>query len=196
MIETNKIYQEDILDVLGMIPDGFVDLVVTDPPFNDGIDYGVSKDNRPDYWEWIEKCIDEFKRISRNRVVMLVRGDKLIEFLNIFSSHLVTIHESDFIFYLLVSDSFQDEGSWFHSNEDNFILDKIRYKNHGLTSLPLMKRIVRSYSYCNGIVLDGFMGCGTTAVACQNLGRRYIGIELNPDYIEISKQRLAEARRE
>ena len=42
----------------------------------------------------------------------------------------------------------------------------------------------------HGIVLDPFMGSGTTAVVAKKLGRSFVGIELNPEYIEISKQRL------
>ena len=44
----------------------------------------------------------------------------------------------------------------------------------------------------NGIVLDPFMGAGTTALVAQNLGRNFIGIELNPDYIKIAKKRLSQ----
>jgi len=43
----------------------------------------------------------------------------------------------------------------------------------------------------NGIVLDPFMGVGTTAVVAKRLGRRYIGIELNADYLKIARERLA-----
>lgn len=43
-----------------------------------------------------------------------------------------------------------------------------------------------------GMVLDPFMGSGTTAVVAQKLGRNYIGIELNPEYIEIAEGRLAQ----
>lgn len=43
----------------------------------------------------------------------------------------------------------------------------------------------------NGIVLDPFMGSGTTAVAAKKLGRNYIGIELNKDYIKIAEKRLS-----
>ncbi|BAD39319.1 DNA-methyltransferase [Symbiobacterium thermophilum] len=39
-------------------------------------------------------------------------------------------------------------------------------------------------------VLDPFLGSGTTAVVCQNLDRKYVGIELNPEYIQIAVKRL------
>jgi DNA modification methylase len=42
----------------------------------------------------------------------------------------------------------------------------------------------------NGLVLDPFMGAGTTAVVARKLNRNYIGFELNPDYIAIANQRI------
>ncbi len=46
-----------------------------------------------------------------------------------------------------------------------------------------------------GIVLDPFMGAGTTAVVAKRLGRRFIGFELNPEYVETANQRLAKVDR-
>lgn len=46
-----------------------------------------------------------------------------------------------------------------------------------------------------GIVLDPFMGSGTTGVACVNLGRRFIGIEIEPKYFDIACKRIEEAVR-
>ena len=42
----------------------------------------------------------------------------------------------------------------------------------------------------NGIVLDPFMGSGTTAVVARKLNRNYIGFELNPKYVEIAERKL------
>ena len=42
----------------------------------------------------------------------------------------------------------------------------------------------------DGIVLDPFMGAGTTALVAKSLNRNYLGIELNPDYIRLAENRL------
>ena len=39
-------------------------------------------------------------------------------------------------------------------------------------------------------MLDPFSGAGTTGLVCQQTGRGYVGIELNPDYLELQRQRL------
>ena len=42
----------------------------------------------------------------------------------------------------------------------------------------------------DGIVLDPFMGSGTTAIVARSLNRNYLGVELNPEYIKIAHKRL------
>jgi len=49
---------------------------------------------------------------------------------------------------------------------------------------------VRYFSQENQIILDPFLGSGTTAVACKKLNRRFIGIEINPEYCKIAEERL------
>jgi DNA modification methylase len=44
----------------------------------------------------------------------------------------------------------------------------------------------------NSIVLDCFLGSGTTAVVCKQLGRKYIGIEITEEYCKIARKRLAQ----
>ena len=48
----------------------------------------------------------------------------------------------------------------------------------------------------NGVVLDPFMGAGTTGLVCKKLNRNYVGIELNPKYIEIAEKRIADSDKE
>lgn len=47
-----------------------------------------------------------------------------------------------------------------------------------------------------GVVLDPFLGSGTTAVAAERLGRDWLGIELNPAFATLAEQRIAQARSE
>jgi DNA modification methylase len=54
----------------------------------------------------------------------------------------------------------------------------------------LIEIIIAAGSPPNGLVLDPFMGSGTTAIVAKRLGRRYIGIDANPEYIKIAKERI------
>ncbi len=60
----------------------------------------------------------------------------------------------------------------------------------------LLQRIVLASSNLGEIVLDPFVGSGTTAVAAKRVGRRYIGIDVSADYAEHTRRRLAEVRDE
>ncbi len=58
--------------------------------------------------------------------------------------------------------------------------------------LDLMAYLIRTYTRAGEVVLDPFLGSGTTAVAARNLGRRYLGCDLSAEYLDIAHARLAE----
>lgn len=60
----------------------------------------------------------------------------------------------------------------------------------------LMTELVALFTEQRAIVLDPFMGSGTTGVACARLGRKFIGIELEPKYFSIACKRIDEAYRQ
>lgn len=55
----------------------------------------------------------------------------------------------------------------------------------------LVERIILGSTNENDIVLDPFMGSGTTAVVAKKLNRQYLGYEIVPEYCEIAKKRLS-----
>ena len=59
--------------------------------------------------------------------------------------------------------------------------------------VALIERCISYHSKPGDIVFDGFMGSGTTAIAARNLGRRFLGFEIEPKYFDIIVERLSEA---
>ena len=68
--------------------------------------------------------------------------------------------------------------------------DKKLYEHPTIKPLDIIERIIRNSSKENDVVLDPFMGSGTTGVACKYLGRNFIGVELNNKYFDIAKNRI------
>lgn len=58
--------------------------------------------------------------------------------------------------------------------------------------VKLIEKLINQCIADNGTVLDLFMGSGTTGIACKNLNRNFIGIELDKQYFEIAKKRINE----
>lgn len=58
--------------------------------------------------------------------------------------------------------------------------------------VDLLEYLIKTYTDENDLVLDNCMGSGSTGVACKNLNRSFIGIELDKDYFNIAKQRIGE----
>jgi len=240
----NKILQGDCLELFPSIEDSSIDLIVTSPPYNIGIDY----DNYNDYlkWskylEWIEKWLYECYRVLKDDGRICINHyinfqDKhekvsrfpLMDIRNIQEKIGYNVHKL-IIWDDITRKKFTAWGSWLSASAPYIntpyegIL--ISYKNQwkklekgvstiskkdfmedvggvwklGTTpgkkgtkavfpiTLPI--RCIELLSYENDVVLDPFMGSGTTAVACKETNRKYIGFELSRKYIDIAKVRL------
>jgi site-specific DNA-methyltransferase (adenine-specific) len=77
--------------------------------------------------------------------------------------------------------------------DNPFLRGKTPRQNTHPTVKPvkLMEYLITLITPPNGIVLDPFLGSGTTALAALNLGRFFIGIELNEEYVEMARRRVA-----
>lgn len=61
-------------------------------------------------------------------------------------------------------------------------------------SMDIPTKAIKILTYKNDVVLDPFMGSGTSALAAEFLGRRWVGIELSPNYVEVANKRILEYR--
>ena len=74
--------------------------------------------------------------------------------------------------------------------------DKEKYKHPTIKPLDITRKLIKNSSNENDVVLDPFMGSGTTGVSCKELHRNFIGIELDQKYFEIAKKRIEGTKRE
>lgn len=72
------------------------------------------------------------------------------------------------------------------------VKDKKLYGHPTIKPLPIIENIIRNSSKEGDVVLDAFMGSGTTAVACIKNGRKYLGFENNEVYYEVAQNRIKE----
>lgn len=75
-------------------------------------------------------------------------------------------------------------------NQPINLADKNKFEHPTIKPINIIENLIENSSKENDIVLDCFSGSGTTCVACKNIGRRYIGMELNPKWHKISVDRL------
>lgn len=86
------------------------------------------------------------------------------------------------------NDGYEIKSKWYISPINQ--KDKKEYFHPTIKPLELVKRHLLHSTNENDIVLDCFIGSGTTAVACKELNRRFIGFEINPEYYQIALDRL------
>ena len=202
----NKIINADCFDILKELPDKYIDLVLTDPPYGIGIDGQKAhitpnpKHNRKlhPHKNWdnqipSETIFKELKRVSKN---MIIFGA------NYFNQFLEQGHKGWIIWDkgqrgLTMSDceilysTFDCPTSIYTINRANLIKDKTFHPTQ--KPLKLISMLLNDYSNENDIILDCFSGSGTTAVACYNLKRDFICIEKDTEYYEKSQERLKQA---
>lgn len=204
----NKVIQGDCLEVMKGMPDKCVDLVLTDPPYGIKMDKGFTgfggfgepiarKRYEDDDWDSDRPTKEVFDHILRIGKTVLIFGGNYFADLLPTSTHWLVWDK------LNTMPTFSDcELIW--TNSDRKSVMKYTHVWNGLigkesvrfhpTQKPveLLKELVTDYSAEEGVVMDCFLGSGTTAVACKQLGRKYIGIELSQKYCDIANERLAQ----
>ena len=90
--------------------------------------------------------------------------------------------------------SYEDAKSIYISKAN--VEDKKKYQHPTIKPLELIRRLIRNSSKENEIVLDCFLGSGTTAVACVLENRKYIGFEINKKYFDIANKRILETKKD
>ncbi|SFV03769.1 DNA-methyltransferase [Pseudoduganella namucuonensis] len=243
----NQVYCEDALAGLARIPDGSVDLILTDPPYNLGKDYGNTSDQQTveEYLRWTEQWIDaalpklkpngslyifltwrfspEIFVMLKKRMTMMneIIWDRRVPSMGGSVRSYSSVHDTvgffvgrkDYYFDLDAvripydaetkkarSRSIFIGAKWLevgYNPKDVWSVSRLHREHSERVDHPTQKpleiieRMVKASCPPDGVVLDLFMGSGTTALAARRCGRRFVGFELNPDYCAVIAERLA-----
>jgi site-specific DNA-methyltransferase (adenine-specific) len=205
MLEVNKIYNADCLELMKELPDKCIDLVLTDPPYGINVsrknfshsNFAKCNDYAVKEWDKIiptKEVFNEIFRVSKNQIIF--GGNYFVEYLSNSSCWLVwdKNNTGGFADCELAWTNFTSAVRKYKWTWNGMLQENMKFKEKRLhpTQKPvgLFEMILRDYSKENDLILDCFSGSGTTAVACHNLKRRFICIEKDYDYWKASVERL------
>jgi len=206
----------DCLERMKEIPDGSISMILTDPPY--GMDLtpqrvtgkfkGVKIKN-DDSLDWCDSFFNECYRVtSKNSASMFFCNHHCV------SEFIASAKAAGFIIKNLIvwnKGHFGMGGNWrpvhelvlicskgrlvTHSNSLKTIID-FKKVHHSKAVHPtekpvsILEHLISQPDYDPEVILDPFMGSGSTGVACQNLNRDFIGIEMDEGYFNIAQERI------
>lgn len=198
------------LEGLKKLPDNSVDLAFIDPPYNVGKDYGVSKDNlsEEEYIKMIIQIIKEFKRVTKKGFGIYVDWKQFQKYWNlvpeaepiiifkrstgVIFSPLKIVQHHHVILTTAPSLTKKCKSLWddIRVMGEGYFFREEKFNHPAQTALKATQRYIKHFSKEGDIILDCFMGVGTTAIASRELNRNFIGFELNQEYIKKANERL------
>ena len=209
-MEKNKIFNENCIEGLKKIPSKSVDCIIIDPPY--GINYhsGYYKNGNPhkpianDDTLFIP--IDDLWRVLKPTGAMFIFFSHKVPLIDKRVKNIIIWVKNNWT----AGDLYKDFGNQYeciaYMPKDDFKLHSKRYSNiwkfdrisadnllHP-TQKPesIIRRLIETATDKGDLVLDCFMGSGTTAVACKQMDRNFIGFEIEKTYVDIAERRLSQ----
>ena len=211
--ENIELIQGDCLELMKNIEDGSIDLVITDPPY--GINLTPQRENgkfkntkviNDDNLNWLSILVDELYRVSKNTVCIFCGWQTIDKFKLAFEKKFIVKN------ILVWNKDWFGMGNNYRPNYELILLlcktnvkTKSKNKSNILTyrrlspqkmkhscekPIPLLEDLILELSDENNIILDCFMGSGSTGEACLCNNRKFIGVEIDEKYFNIAKDRI------
>lgn len=193
-MDVDRIIQGDALSVLKTLPSNSVDFVFADPP------YGIKKA------EWDQSYPLGFEkeclRVSRSGVAITPGQENIAtcivalgsDYKGVFAARNkngMTFNKIGFGNWIpvVVAGKIKRGQDFFE-----FVVRGKKPDHPSPKPIDFMEKLLLRFTESGNTILDPFLGSGTTAVAAKQLGRHFIGIEMNPEYVKVAEQRLAEVQ--
>ncbi len=221
----SSIYLGNALDVLRMLPDNSVDLILTDPPYGINYMSRskslpltkISNDKASEAYELLDNVLNlAEKKLKPDRHIYIFINWQAYEGMAPvvkkyfkLKGALAWIKNNRTRGDLKGNYGYQYEmvlyahkgRRWLFGKRDSDILyfDKVptQYMQHPTEKpIKLLEYLIGKSTEVGEVVLDMFMGSGSTCVAAKNTGRRYIGIEMEPTWFAVAKKRLEQTEQQ
>ena len=213
-----KLYNDDCLNVLKKMQDNSVDLILTDPPYGIGINkmnfvtsgaVKVGGAYRNDYsnssTDWDSEGLSlkqwkEIERVSKNQIVFGANNFSNIlpesKCWYVWDKRGADKFNNDFGDCEFIYTSFDKPCRVIRYLWSGMLQENMRKKEKRVhptqKPVPVMERLIEDFTEKGDVVLDCFMGSGSTGVASLKLQRDFIGVELDKKYFEIAEKRCEE----
>ena len=215
---TYELYHGDCLEVMKDIPDGSVDMTLTDPPYGMSFqsDYRKNKYDKikgDSDLDWLDDFVNEIYRVSKSNTAHYVfcsfhhidKFKQAIEHKFKIKNILTWVKnntsmgdlkgdfapKTEFVIF------FHKGRKLINGKRDSNVLEFKRTQNKlHPTQKPvdMLEFMIEKFSDESEVILDPFMGSGSTGVACLNTNRNFIGIELDETYFNLAKERINNAK--
>ena len=208
----------DCLELMKNIPDKSIDMVLTDPPYLINYKTGFRKNHKfcsciqnDDNFNLISNYVKECFRVMKDNTAICcfcnsehidffkMELEKYFKIKNIIvwvknnwsAGDLENAFGKQYEFMIYASKGLcKIRGKRF---TDVWCFDRVAGNNlvhQNQKPIPLLKQAILSLSDVGGVIFDGFMGSGSTGVACKLTDRNFIGIEIDDKYFDVAKQRI------
>ena len=210
LLEINKIYNQDCVIGLKELEDNSVDCIIIDPPY--GINYYSGRYKNGNPHKPIENDntlfipLDELWRVLKPTGAMFIFYSHKVPLIDKRVKNVIIWVKNNWT----AGDLYKDFGNQYeciaYIPKEEFKLHSKRYSNvwkfnkisadkllHP-TQKPesIIRRLIETATDKGDLVLDCFMGSGTTAVSCKQMDRNFIGFETDKTYIDIAERRLCQ----
>ena len=212
----NTVTQGDCLEVMKRIPDGSVDTILTDIPYGAvsrdsnglrNLDKGVADEFNLD----MNTLLNELYRVTRGQIIIFCGKEQFSDIFEFFANKKGTTRpivwektnpspmNGQYVYLSGVELAvwFKPRGrKVFNAHCKNTVLkhsNGSRKFHPTQKNIDLWEELILDNTLEGEVILDPFIGSGTTAIAAINTNRNFIGIELEPKYVEIAKRRIDEA---
>jgi DNA modification methylase len=208
---SDQLIHGDCLNTLSLLESDSVDLVCTDPPYGDNCGYGragrtIAGNEHP--LLGLSALAASYRLLKRNRACFFFLDAKHLAFVDFFVRRYTKFSIKE---YLVWDKRTMGMGFGYRKRHEMILaLEKGRasYNSAALANVLPFKRVstpdhphtkpvellqalILHATRENDVVLDPFLGSGTTAIAAKATNRRYIGIERESGYVQLAKARLS-----